>query len=194
MPSMFWHFKRLDVQGTNHQKNLLNDGRVKKRIWCLLICSNYAILQRKKMLMPQQKKNAVEVIHANISLALGSEHSYNAYSYNRRKKTSIHGLGNQLVKNRMITIVWYIKLGRNNDNNNVISHKIYLFFDILDISTDNNVNSKSSTIVIIGLVVGGMAVSVIGGIFYLLVIERKNCTRGKNRNKGTPKMILDWEM
>ena len=74
------------------------------------------------------------------------------------------------------------------------SHDIYPFFDILDILTDNNVNSKSPTIVIIGLVVGGMAVLVIGGIFYLLVIERKNCTRGKNRNKGTPKMILDWEM
>ena len=74
------------------------------------------------------------------------------------------------------------------------SHNIYPIFDILDILTDNNVNSKSQTIVIIGLVVSGMAVLVIGGIFYLLVIERKNCTRGKNRNKGTQKMILDWEM
>ena len=57
------------------------------------------------MLTPKQKKTAVEVIHANISVALGNEHSYNAYSYNQRKKISIHGLGNQLVKNRMITIV-----------------------------------------------------------------------------------------
>ena len=69
-----------------------------------------------------------------------------------------------------------------------------MIFDISDISTDNNVNSKSPTIVIIGLVVGGMAVLVIGGMFYLLVIERKNCTRGKSRNKGRPKLILDWEM
>ena len=71
------------------------------------------------------------------------------------------------------------------------SHDKYPIFDILDISIDNSVNSKSPTIVIIGLVVGGMAVLVIGGIFYLLVIERKNCKRGNNRKKGTPKLILD---
>ena len=71
------------------------------------------------------------------------------------------------------------------------SHNIYPIFHILDISTDYNVNSKSPPIVIIGLVVGGMAVLVIGGIFYLLVIERKNCKRGNNRKKGTPKLILD---
>ena len=47
------------------------------------------------------------------------------------------------------------------------SHNIYPIFDILDILIDNNVNSKSQTIVIIGLVVSGMAVLVIGGIFYL---------------------------
>ena len=49
--------------------------------------------------MTKQKKNAVEVIHANIPLALGKEHSDKDHVY-----ASIHGLGNQLVKNRMITI------------------------------------------------------------------------------------------